>query len=50
MLFVQEIIYLKIKDGASVMNLDEVKSMGTHWIVLYVNSDKVIYFKRNLKI
>ena len=27
----------KIKDGAYVINLDEYKSIGTHWIALYVN-------------
>ena len=27
----------KIKDGANVINLDELKSIGTHWIALYVN-------------
>ena len=26
----------KIKDGASVINLEEYKSIGTHWIALYV--------------
>ena len=31
----------KIKDGACVINLDEYKSIGTHWIALYVNGDKV---------
>ena len=27
----------KMKDGAYVINLDEFKSIGTHWIALYVN-------------
>ena len=35
---------LKIKDGAYVINLDEFKSIGTYWIVLYVNGDNMIYF------
>ena len=26
------------------MNLDEYKSIGTHWIVLYVDGDNVTYF------
>ena len=30
---------LKIKDRAYVINLDEFKSIGIHWIDLYVNSD-----------
>ena len=31
----------KIKDE---YNLDEYKSIGTHWIVLYMNGDNVTYF------
>ena len=34
----------KIKDGAYVINLDEFKSIGAHWIALHVNSNNVIYF------
>ena len=34
----------KIKDGAYVINLDECESTETHWIALYVNSNKVTYF------
>ena len=34
----------KIKDGAYVTNLDEFKSIGTHWIALYVNGNNIIYF------
>ena len=41
--FIQEIIYLK-KDGAYIINLYEYKSIRTHWIALYVNAKKVIYF------
>ena len=33
----------KIKGGAYV-NLDEFKSIGTHWIALYVNAENVTYF------
>ena len=32
------------KDGTSVINLDEYKSVETHWIVLYVNVDNATYF------
>ena len=32
----------KIKDGAYVINLDEFKSIGTHWITLYVNGNSII--------
>ena len=35
---------LKIKDGVYVINLDEYKSIQTHWIVLYVDDNNVIYF------
>ena len=30
--------------GAQVVNLVEYKSIGTHWIALFVNGDNVIYF------
>ena len=33
----------KIKDGAYVVNLDEFKSIGTHWIALYVNGNNIIF-------
>ena len=29
----------KIKDGAYLINLDEFKSIKTHWIALYVNGN-----------
>ena len=32
----------KIKDGAYVINLDELKPIGTHWIALYVNRNNTI--------
>ena len=35
---------LEIKDGAYIINLDEYQSTETHWIVLYVNDDNIIYF------
>ena len=34
----------KIKDGAYVTTLHEYKSIGTHWIALYVNGDNVTCF------
>ena len=34
----------KIKDGAYVINLDEFRSIGNHWIALYVNANSIIYF------
>ena len=33
----------KIKDGAYVININEFKSIGTHRIVFYVNSNNIIY-------
>ena len=33
----------KIKDGAYVINLDQFKSIGTHWRALYVNRNNIIY-------
>ena len=44
MVFIREIIYLKQKLGAYVINLDEFKSIGTNWIALYVNSENIQYF------
>ena len=29
----------KTKDGAYVINLNEFKSIGTHWIALFVNGN-----------
>ena len=34
----------KIKDGEYVINLDEFKSIETHWIALYENAENVTYF------
>ena len=34
----------KVKDGAYVINLDKFKSIGTHWIGVYVNPENVTYF------
>ena len=34
----------KIKDEAYVINLNEYKSIETHWVALYVIGDKVTYF------
>ena len=35
----------KIKDGVYVINLDEFKSIGTHWIALYMNTENVTCFE-----
>ena len=42
--FFQEIIYLKKMDGAYVINLDVYADVGTHWIALFCNRNKIVYF------
>ena len=44
MVFIQELMYLLQKDVAFIINPDECKLVGPHWIALYVNGDNVIYF------
>ena len=34
----------EINDWACAINFDEYKSIGTHWIALYMNGNNVIYF------
>ena len=34
----------KMKKGAYVINLDEYKNTGTHWVSLFVKTNKFIYF------
>ena len=34
----------KIKDGPYVINLDEHTDTGTHWIALFCNRNKIVYF------
>ena len=34
----------RIKNGAYVINLDEYRDIGTHWVALYVNNKTIIYF------
>ena len=34
----------KVKEGSYVITLDEYKSIGTHWMALYVNDNNVTYF------
>ena len=33
-----------IKNGAYVINLDEYRDIGTHWVALYVYNKTIIYF------
>ena len=32
----------KIKDGEYVINLAGIRSIGTHWIVLYMNGNNIV--------
>ena len=33
-----------IKNGTYVINVDEYRNIGTHWVALYVNNKTKIYF------
>ena len=33
-----------LKIGAYVINFDHSKNTGTHWVVIFVKKDEVIYF------
>ena len=33
-----------MKNGAYVINLDQYRDIGTHWVALYVNNKTVRYF------
>ena len=35
----------RIKDGAHVINLDDKKSKGTHWVSLFINRNIAVYFE-----
>ena len=43
LVFIPEIIFQK-ENEAYVINLDEFKDTGTHWIALYVKKKEVTYF------
>ena len=43
-MFIHEIIYKKIKDGAYIIDLDEYSDIGTHWVALYAQNNDVTYF------
>ena len=34
----------KLKNGAYVINLDNLENTGTHWIVIFMKNNEVIYF------
>ena len=42
--FSRDNLLKKIKDGAYVINLDEHKDTGTHWIALFCNRNEIVYF------
>ena len=43
--FFEEIICVKeIKDGTYLINLDEYKVVGTHWIALFCSRSENVYF------
>ena len=45
MVFIPEMNYTaNIKNGAYVINLDDLGAPGTHWIVLYCKNNNVAYF------
>ena len=48
MVFIREIIYIKIKDRTYVVNLAECESVGNHWIALYINVNNATYFYSNI--
>ena len=33
-----------IKNGAYIINLDEYRDIGTHWVALYLNNKTITYF------
>ena len=35
---------IKIKDGPYIINLDEYKDLGIHWIALFCNRSEIVYF------
>ena len=37
---------LKIKDGGYLRNLDELKSIGIHWIAIYTSVNNILYLDR----
>ena len=45
-LYLQNSLPNTMKNGAYVIDFDEHKSIGTHWIALYANGNSVRYFDR----
>ena len=42
--FSRDNLLKKIKDGAYVINLDEHKDTGTHWVALFCKKNEIVYF------
>ena len=42
--FSRDNLLKKIKDGTYVINLDEHKDTGTHWIALFCKRNEIVYF------
>ena len=42
--FSRDNLLKKIKNGAYVINLDEHKDTGTHWIALFCNRNEIVVF------
>ena len=42
--FSRDNLLKKIKDGACVINFDEHKDTGTHWIALFCNRNEIVVF------
>ena len=34
----------KLKKGAYIVSLDQSKNIGTHWVVIFIKNNEVIYF------
>ena len=43
-IYLKEILFKKIKDGAYIINLDEYVNVGTHQITLFCEKNEIIYF------
>ena len=44
MTFLQEAIYLELKDGAYVINLTDKNSKGTNQVSLFIDKNAAVYF------
>ena len=42
--FIRDNLPNTIKNRAYIINLDEYRDIGTHWVALYVNNKTIIYF------